>query len=129
MSYDIIWSGRKRLLFFGLPWTFTKYTLTEERLFIKSGLLNTVENEVRLYRILDLQLRRSFIQRIFGLGTININSADKSLGSFELKNIKDSKQVKEWLSDAVENQRSSKRIYGRESLSAEFEADEDEFQY
>lgn len=113
---EFVWQDRKRLLFFGLPWTFTKYSLTEERLFVESGLLNTVENEVRLYRIMDLQLTRSLIQRIFGLGTIVVNSADKSLGDFKLINIKNPKEVKETLSRLVESQRDSKRVVNREMM-------------
>ena len=70
---DMIWSDRKRN-WLGLPWTFTVYGLTEDRLFIKTGVLNIHEDEVRLYRILDLSLRRSFWQRIVGLGTIHVDS-------------------------------------------------------
>ncbi len=45
-----IWSDRKRI-FCGLPWTFTTYTLTSDRLFIETGMLGKHEDEVRLYRI------------------------------------------------------------------------------
>ena len=69
-----IWSDRKRI-FCGLPWTFTTYTLTSDRLFIETGVLGKHEDEVRLYRILDISLSRSFSQRIFGLGTIHCCSA------------------------------------------------------
>ena len=73
----IVWSDRKRIAF-GLPWTFTKYTLTKEKLLIHTGMLNTQEDEVRLYRIMDVTLRRSLWERMFGLGTIHCCSADKS---------------------------------------------------
>ena len=59
---DYIWSDRKRTLF-GLPLSFTKYRLTEDRLFIEKGFLSKNEDEVRLYRILDLSLNRSLGQR------------------------------------------------------------------
>ena len=58
----IVWSDRKRIAF-GLPWTFTKYTLTKEKLLIHTGMLNTQEDEVRLYRIMDVTLRRSLWNR------------------------------------------------------------------
>ena len=93
---EIKWKDRKRIIF-GLPWTFTKYSLTEDRLFISTGLLSTKEDEVRLYRIMDLSLERKLWQRLFGLGTIKCCSADKTLGDFEIKNIKDSKNVKEMM--------------------------------
>ncbi|MDO4788801.1 MAG: PH domain-containing protein [Johnsonella sp.] len=124
---DIIWRDRKRTIF-GLPLSFTKYSLTEERLFIETGLLNTVENEVRLYRILDVQLRRSFFQKLFGIGTIDISSADRSLPNFSLFNIKKPKLVKELLSKHVEIQRDAKRVVNRELMmgsDVELDADGD----
>ena len=86
-NQKIIWKDRKRTLF-GLPLSFTKYSLEEDRLFIETGFFNSVENEVRLYRIMDLQLSRTLGQKMFGLGTIKVKSADKTLGDFEIKNIK-----------------------------------------
>ena len=59
----VVWEDRKRN-FLGLPWTFTKYTLTPERLFINTGFLNSREDEVRLYRITDMTLTRSLWQKI-----------------------------------------------------------------
>ena len=76
---NLIWYDRKRL-WCGLPWTFTKYGMDEGRLFVETGFLNTREEEVRLYRILNISLSRSLVQRIFGLGTIHIDSTDMDLG-------------------------------------------------
>ena len=84
----IVWSDRKRIAF-GLPWTFTKYTLTKEKLLIHTGMLNTQEDEVRLYRIMDVTLRRSLWERMFGLGTIHCCSADKSTPEFDIAWVKD----------------------------------------
>ena len=112
---NIIWSERKRL-WCGLPWTFTIYSLSPDRIFIKRGVFSIREDEVRLYRIKDISLRRSFIQRIFGLGSIAICSTDSSLKDFELKNIKNSDMVKEKLSDYVEEERERKRVSMREFL-------------
>lgn len=122
---NILWSDRKRTLF-GLPLSFTKYSMTEERLILNTGFFNTVENEVRLYRVLDLQLTRTFWQRIFGVGTIHISSSDKSLGNFEIKSIKHSKNVKEMLSAQIEYQREAKRVVGREYMSDDIDMDDDE---
>ena len=97
-SLNILWNDRRRIIF-GLPWTFTKYSFNDERFFIESGLFKTTEDEVRLYRVLDLKLSRSFFQKLFNLGTIQVNSSDKSLRNFEIKNIKNPKEVKEKLSE------------------------------
>ncbi|HIX04703.1 MAG TPA: PH domain-containing protein [Candidatus Fournierella pullicola] len=114
----VVWQDRKRIIF-GLPWTFTKYVLTKEKLLIQTGILNTKEEEVRLYRIMDVTLRRSLGQRLFGLGTIHCCSADKSTPEFDIKWIPDSAAVKEKLSDLVEAERMAKRVSSREFMSDE----------
>ena len=114
-NQKIIWKDRKRTLF-GLPLSFTKYSLEEDRLFIETGFFNSVENEVRLYRIMDLQLSRTLGQKMFGLGTIKVKSADKTLGDIEIKNIKNSKEVKEQLSKLVEEMRDRQRVVNRELM-------------
>lgn len=112
---NVIWSDRKRTLF-GLPFSFTKYTLTEERLFIQTGLFTTVEDEVRLYRILDVKLTRTLGQKIFGVGSIHVCSADKSMADFEITSVKNSADVKEKLSELVEKNRVEKRVMNREAM-------------
>lgn len=120
MENTVVWKDRKRT-FLGLPWSFTKYSLTEDRLFVQTGFFKTVENEVRLYRILDLRLERSLGQKLFGLGSVIVNSSDKNLGTFTLKNIKKSKYVKELVAELVEKERDEKRV-----VSREFMGDDDE---
>lgn len=115
-SPKIIWKDRKRTLF-GLPWSFTRYQLTEDRLFINTGFFKTNEDEVRLYRIMDISLTRTLFQKMFGLGTISCCSADKTLGDFQIRNIKNSREVKELLSQSVEEERTKKRISGREYMT------------
>ena len=120
---DMIWSDRKRN-WLGLPWTFTVYGLTEDRLFIKTGVLNIHEDEVRLYRILDLSLRRSFWQRIVGLGTIHVDSSDKTMKAFDIHNIRDCENVKEQLSGLVEQERDNKRVSSREFIGGYEDGDD-----
>ena len=110
----VVWQDRKRIIF-GLPWTFTKYVLTKEKLLIQTGILSTKEEEVRLYRIMDVTLRRSLAQRLFG--PIHCCSADKSTPEFDIKWIPDSAAVKEKLSDLVEAERMAKRVSGREFMT------------
>ena len=119
-SVELVWKDRKRNAL-GLPWTFTTYSLSEDRLFVKSGLLKTVENEVRLYRVLDSSLSRTLFQKIFGIGTIQVSSADKTLGDFELKNIKRPEEIKEKLSALVEENREKKRVTSREYMDGDEE--------
>ncbi|MBQ7148383.1 MAG: PH domain-containing protein [Pseudobutyrivibrio sp.] len=120
---NILWQDRKR--HFGLPLSFTKYSMSEDRLFVEKGFLNLEQDEVRLYRILDVQLRRSLGQRIFGVGSIFVSSSDKSLGTFEIRNIKNAANVKEMISVQVEQQREAKRVVGREYMDGVVDSDDD----
>ena len=116
MAKEIVWTDRKRIVF-GLPWTFTKYSLTKEKLLIETGIFNKDEEEIRLYRIMDMTLKRSLWQRLFGLGTIHCCTADKSSPELDIKWIPDSENVKELLSDLVEAERMEKRVSSREFFS------------
>lgn len=120
-----IWKDRKRI-WCGLPWTFTVYRLSTDRLFIKTGMLNIKEDEVRLYRIKDVSLSRSFIQRIFGLGTIHVSSSDSHLKDFDIINIKKSNDTKEKLSQLVEEERNRKRVTSREYMNMDSDDDVDD---
>ena len=122
---EFVWQDRKRIIF-GLPWTFTKYRLTKEKLHIEKGFLNKQEEEIRLYRIMDLSLRRPLGQRIFGLGTIHCCTADKSTPEFDILRIKNAADVKEMLSDMVEKQRDEKRISAREFMMDDDFMDDDD---
>ena len=121
---NTIWRARKRN-FLGLPWTFTIYGFSEDRLYIKTGVLNTSEDEVRLYRITDIGLERSLWQRIMGMGTIRLYSSDQSMGDFSLVNVKNSEDVKEQLSELIEKERENKRVSSREFLGMDEEEDGD----
>ena len=123
---NLMWSARKRT-WCGLPWTFTVYGLSEDRFFVQTGLFSTKEVEVRLYRIMNINLRRSLIQKIFGLGTIHIDSADKDLDCFDIKNIKNSAEVKELLSQTIEKERQRNRVATREYVNGGDADDHDEF--
>lgn len=113
-----IWTDKKRGLF-GLPLSFTRYALSEDRLYIRSGVLTKVEDEVWLYRILDVTLRQTLRQRIDGVGTIHCCSSDASKKEFSLENIRNPREVKELLSNMIETQRQRKRVYFHESLATD----------
>ncbi|MBR3999055.1 MAG: PH domain-containing protein [Clostridia bacterium] len=123
MSESPLWRERKRTLF-GLPWSFTTYTLTDTRLIIKKGIFNISEEEIRLYRILDITLKRSFEERIFGLGTIHLCTADKSSAEIDIARIKNPREVRTLLSDKVEEERSERYVGIREYMDGD-EADMD----
>lgn len=114
-TIEYVWTDKKRTIF-GLPLSFTRYKLTEDKLLIETGFLSKKEEEIRLYRIMDLTLLRPLGQRIFGVGTIHCCTADKSTPEFDILKVKDAEYVKNLLSDMVEQQREAKRIVGREYM-------------
>lgn len=119
-----IWEDKKRPIF-GLPLSFTKYKLTDEKLLVETGLLSINQEEVRLYRIMDISVKCKLIQRLFNVGTIHCCSADKSTPEFDIKDIKNPMQVKELLSKNVEEERQRKRIGTREYMVSDFDGDDD----
>ena len=124
------WFDRKRTLF-GLPLSFTKYAVTDEKLLIKSGIFSIKEEEIRLYRIMDVTLKRSFGERIFKLGTIHVMSSDKSTPEFDILHVKKSHDVKELLSSLIEASRKKNKVAAREYMvgdtECEHEMAEDDF--
>ena len=125
MATEYVWKDRKRIIF-GLPWTFTVYKLTKEKLLIESGIFNKKQEEIRLYRVMDLTLNRPFEQRLWGLGTVHCCTADKSTPEFDILRIKNAEQVKDMISDLVEEQRDLKRVSAREFMSEDDVFDEEE---
>lgn len=112
---EILWKDRKRP-FLGLPISFTKYSVSKDRLFIQKGFFTTTYDEVRLYRILDLKLTQKLGQKLVGVGTVTVFSSDKAQGEFDITSIKKPKKVKELLSELIEKQREEKRVVNREMM-------------
>lgn len=103
-----IWKDRKR--FMGMPLSFTRYALSEDRLFLSQGFFSIKDEEVLLYRVRDINTRRTLWQRIFGVGTVTVVSADKTMPTLELKNIKNPLDVKEMLHEKVEEMKMKRRV-------------------
>lgn len=114
MGIETLWSDRKRFL--GMPLTFTKYFLSEDRLFMQTGMLNMKMEEVLLYRVSDISVHVSLGQRLFGVGTIVIHSSDKSSPHLELKNIREPLVVKELIHKHVEAMKDARGVRVSEFL-------------
>lgn len=117
-----IWKDRKR--YFGLPLSFTRYALSEDRLFLSVGLLNIQDEELLLYRVRDITTKRSLWQRIFGVGTVTVLSSDKSQPVLVMKNIKNPMQVKELLHTWVEEMKMRRRVRVGEIMSSNHDEDD-----
>lgn len=120
---NLNWYDRKRI-WCGLPWTFTKYGLGDDRFYVETGLFTTNSYDVRLYRIMNTSMSRTLLQKIFGLGTIHIDGTDKDLGCFDIVNVKNCEAVKEILDDAIEVERVRNNVVVREYASDNDAVDE-----
>lgn len=109
---------RKRLLFLGLPWTFTKYTITADMLTIDQGLLKTEENDCYMYKIQDVKHTATLMEKIFKLGTITCYTGDVTTPEIQLIHIKNSKEIKNYLLKASEAARIKRRTLHTQDISA-----------
>ncbi len=123
ISEQVIWKDRKHHLWF--PLSLTSYRVEEGRLYVNTGLLSSREDECLLYRILDITMTRTLAQRLFGTGTIELNTRDQSTPVIRIENIKRPREVKRLLSDLIEKERISKRIVGKDMYGASGRLDHD----
>ena len=107
-NIEYIWKDKKR--YFGLPISFTRYALSEDRLFLSVGFLNIQDDEILLYRVRDIDTSRSLWQRMFGVGTVTVMSSDKTMPNLVLKNIKDPVTTKELIHTQVEEMKIRRRV-------------------
>lgn len=121
---ELIWKDRKRYL--GMPLSFTRYSLSEDRLFLSVGFLNIKDDEVLLYRIRDITTCRTLWQRLFGVGTVTVMSSDKTMPVLNLKNIKNPVAVKELLHRQVEEMKIRRRVRVGEIMTTGQGADDDD---
>ena len=118
---NILWTDRKRYL--GLPISFTRYSLSDDRIFRESGLFTLQEEEVLLYRVSDISLRRTFGQRLFGVGTVCVLSSDKTCPHLDLVNVKNPKEVKEIIFEKVEAAKLARRMRTTEILDDDLDGE------
>ena len=112
---DILWTDKKRP-FFSLQLSFTRYTLTKDKLIITVQFLYLHEEEIRLYRIMDVTLKQSLLQRLFGVGKIHCCSVDVSSPEFDISSVKMPRKVRDILSEAVDTQRKERNVTSSEFI-------------
>lgn len=100
---------RKRWLFLGLPFTFTKYIIKEDMITIDTGLLKTVENDCYMYKVQDVQLTATLAEKLFRLGTVTCFTGDTTHPKLELVHIKNARAVKDFILEMSEAARMKRR--------------------
>ena len=114
---EYIWKDRKRFL--GMPLSFTRYALSEDRLFMTTGFFSIQDEEILLYRVRDINTKRTLWQRIFGVGTVTVVSSDKTLPVLEMKNIKKPLDIKEMVHQSVEEAKLKRRMMVGEVITSD----------
>lgn len=100
---------RKRWLFLGLPFTFTKYMIREDMITVDTGLLKTVENDCYMYKVQDVQHSATLAEKMFGLGTVICFTGDTTHPQLVLEHIRNSKVIKEFILKESEEARLKRR--------------------
>ena len=123
-GYDHV--ERKRLLFLGLPWTFTVYRMKEDMLNVKSGFFKLVQNDCYMYKIVDVKLTQSFMERLCGLGTIICYTGDNTNPVLRLDHIKNARPIKEFILKISEEARLKRRTLNTLNLNGVSDGDVDD---
>lgn len=110
---------RKRVKFFGLPLSFTKYSITEEKLTITTGFLSITEDDAYMYKIQDVRLTRSLMERMFKLGTITCYTGDTTHPELILYHIRHASEIKDFIMQSSEEARRKRRSLHTLNIDAE----------
>ena len=117
---------RKRILFFGLPWTFTVYTIGEEMLNVRRGFFKTVEDDCYMYKITDVKMETSFMERLCGVATIICYTGDNTNPVLRLDHIKNARPIKEFILKISEEARLKRRTLNTLNLNGISDGDVDD---
>ncbi len=107
MSVEFV--EKKRWLFLGLPFTFTKYVIKEDMITVDTGVFTKVENDCYMYKVQDVEHTASIWERMAGLGTIVCYTGDTTHPKLLIEHIRNSKQIKEFILKESEEARLKRR--------------------
>jgi uncharacterized membrane protein YdbT with pleckstrin-like domain len=114
-------SERKRWLFLGLPFTFTKYSIREDMITITSGFFKTVENDCYMYKVQDVTHTASLMEKIFRIGTVVCYTGDTTHPKLILQHIRNSKTIKDFILKESEEARLKRRTVNMLNIGSEVE--------
>ena len=120
-----VFTERKRWLLFGLPWTFTKYLLKDEILTTQSGFFNTVINDCYMYKIVDVQLEKSLLEKMVGLGTVVCYTSDTTDKVLKITHVRHAEQIKNFILEKSEKMRMKRRTLTTMSLNSDADGADD----
>ena len=107
MSVEFV--EKKRWLFLGLPFTFTRYMIKEDMITVDTGVFTKVENDCYMYKVQDVEHTASIWERMAGLGPIVCYTGDTTHPKLLIEHIRNSKQIKEFILKESEEARLKRR--------------------
>ena len=116
---------KKRWVFLGLPWTFTKYSVKEDMITVNTGILTKEENDCYMYKVIDVILKESLMERIFKLGTVTCITSDATDGRLLLQHIRNAKAVKNYILEQSEKERLRRRTVNTLNIGVDADLDGD----
>lgn len=116
---------RKRIKFFGLPLSFTKYFVNEDKITITAGFLNITEDDAYMYKIQDVRLTRCLSERMFKMGTITCYTGDTTHPELVLLHIRHASEIKDFVMQYSEEARRKRRSLHTLNIDAEGIDEED----
>lgn len=103
------YTERKRSVLFGLPLCFTTYFIGEEKITIKRGFIEEIEDDAFMFKIQDVRLSRSLIEKMFGLGTITCYTGDTTHPELRIERIRRAHEIKDFILSASEAAKMKRR--------------------
>lgn len=126
LNEGVVFAETKRWLFFGLPFTFTKYIIKDDMITMDQGFFRKIENDCYMYKVQDVQHTAGLVERIFGLGTITCFTGDTTHPKLMLTHIKHSKDIKNYILEASEAARMKRRTLNTLNIGADAMVDADD---
>ena len=114
MSIEFV--EKKRWLFLGLPFTFTKYVIKEDMITVDTGVFTKGENDCYMYKVIDVRLETTLMERILGIGTIHCFTGDVTDPDLKLQHIKNAKEIKDFILKQSEQERLKRKTLNMQHL-------------
>lgn len=115
---NAVYTERKRILFLGLPWTFTKYTISEDLINIRKGFFKTVEDDCYMYKVTDVKLETTLMEKMCGVGTVVCYTGDVTDSVLRIEHVKKSREIKDFILKNSEEERLKRRTLNTQNIGS-----------
>jgi uncharacterized membrane protein YdbT with pleckstrin-like domain len=87
----------------------TEYRLFQESLEVQSGIISRQIENIQLFRVRDLGLAQSILNRLAGVGDIIVTSTDQSAPHYRLRGVENPREVYDRLRELVAKSQATRR--------------------